>query len=220
MKFMSPVFGQVLYGTQMDEVRPASGFDYFTAIRTIAERYKFLEPPTDSKEIIEKGIVFGKGSIVLHNVPIQVTSLGIYNDGLLINTLNTDDADLLANDFMQWATKEFGLRTPITSPTRSYSSHIVADFDAPIDSLLKGFDSISRLLNEGLRKCSNREFDLHVARLGISGDPHVLKFPAQSAFYIEPRGGLPYSSHRYFSGAPLTTALHQDLLIQIERLLI
>src|SRR5271155_3534165 len=193
MKFISAAFGQILYQFQMDEIRPPSGFDYLTTIRTISERYRFLEPPTDSKEIIDKGIIFGKGAITLCNTSIQVTSLGIYNDGILLNTLNTNDADFLIDDFIQWATKEFGLREPITPPRRNYSSQVVVDFDASIDGLLKGFSSIVNVLNEGLRKCSNNEFDLHVARLGVSGDPHVLRFPAQSAFYIEPRGGLAYS---------------------------
>jgi hypothetical protein len=220
MNFVGTALGQILYQFQMDEIRPPSGFNYLTTIRTITERYQFLEPPTDPKEIIEKGIIFGKGAITLRDVSIQVTSLGFYNDGILINTLNTDDADRLADDFMQWAINEFGMRRPITPPRRNYASQVVVDFDTSIDGLLKGFSSIVSLLNDGLRKCSNKEFDLHVARLGISGDPHVLKFPAQSGFYIEPRAGLAYRSHRYFSGAPLTTALHLDLLAQIERLLI
>jgi hypothetical protein len=220
MKFVSANFGQVLYQIQMDEVRPSSGHDYLMAAQAISQRYHFSEVPTDFKVVLEKGLVFSNGAIALNrHLPIQVTSLGIYNDGILINTMNTDDADLLLEDFIIWATQTFGLRQLISLPRKIYSSNVVVDFEHSIDPLIKGISEIMKLFNESLLKCSGHEFDLHVARLAIGADPYVIRFPAQGTFFIEPRGGLPVSEHRYFSGAPLTTSLHLKLLEQIERLL-
>jgi hypothetical protein len=219
MKFVSAAFGQVLHHLQLDEIRPSSGFDYSSAIKSIAARYNFLELPTNINEIIEKGIAFGKGAIRLGQMPVQVTSLGVYNDGILITSLNTDDAELLTDDFVSWATNEFGLRPQTSNQIRTYSSQVIVDFDFSIDVFVYKIDKIISLLKESIYACSHREFDLHVARLAITADPLLVRFPAQSSFYIEPRAGLPFEEHRYISGAPLKTSIHLALLAEIEKLL-
>jgi hypothetical protein len=221
MKFITATFGQVLYQMPMDEIRPPSGIDNLAAIQAVVARYRFAEFPTqnDLKDIPGKGIIFKIGAAHLDGLPREIASLGIYNDGILVTAVNTDNAELIFTDLFGWAIETFGFRNPLSPPRRSYSSQVVVDFDASIDDLVTGFSKIADLLNGGLVKCGAAEFDLHVARLAISADPHVVRFPAQSSFYIEPRGGVPVGRHRYFSGAPLPTPLHLELLEQIERLL-
>ncbi|MGH7039294.1 MAG: hypothetical protein ACREE1_14265, partial [Stellaceae bacterium] len=133
--------------------------------------------------------------------------------------INTDDAELLIRDLFEWGVKTFGFRRSTSIPHFIYSSQVVVDFDVSIDNLISDLSNIVNLLNGSLTKCGSGNFDLHLARFAISADPHVVRFPAQSAFYIEPRAGVPITAHRYFSGAPLPTSLHLELLVQIEKLI-
>src|SRR5580704_8340925 len=168
MKFVAAIFGQALQIIPMDEVRPASGYNYPNMIRAVAERYSFSEFPTNLKEALEKGASFSNGTMISNINPIQITALGVYNDGILVSTLNTDDADLIVDDFLRWGADEFGLRPIQTQIGRTYSSQIVVDFEVPIDRFVKDVDNVFKLVRGAIHKSTGMDFDLHVSRLAIS----------------------------------------------------
>lgn len=203
----------------MDEVRPLSGYNLSGVIHAVATRYNFVTVPTDLKEAIDKGIVFTNGTMMTEDRAIQILSLGIYNDGFLVSTFNTDDSDFVTDDLAQWATREFQLRPILTNLPRIYASQVVVDFDISLDVFVDKMEEIQKLIKTAIQKTSGKQYDLHVSRITVSGDPLDIRFPAQSTFYIEPRAGRPFDAHRYMSGAPVTTAAHLELLAAIEKLL-
>lgn len=219
MRFVSALFGQTLQNIPMDEIRPLSGYNYPGIINAVAARYGFINIPNNINEAIEKGMVFSNGTLLTHKGAIQINQMGIYNDGLLVTTSNTEDSDSLTDDLLQWGSQEFGLRPILTHLPRVYSSQVVVDFDISIDVFVNKFNAMGALISSAIRQGGGNEVDLHVARLTVMADPLTVRFPNQSTFYIEPRVGLPLTAQRYVSAAPLTTSAHLELLAAIEKLL-
>jgi hypothetical protein len=203
-----------------DEIKPLSGYNLLAMIKGISERYGFIFPPSDLKEALEKGFVFTRGTFIHQSRPIEITRLGIYNDGILVDTAsNTDDSDLIVDDILSWASAQIGLR-PILTPMRPiHASQVVVDFDLSVDALLRKLKTLTNLVSSTISENSGRSYDLHLTRITLSADPLDLKFPAQSTFYLEPRAGVPLASNRYMSGAPVATSAHLRLLAAIENLL-
>jgi hypothetical protein len=204
----------------MEEVRPLSGVYVPDLYRAIAERYKFVSSPTNIPDASLNGAKFQVGMLERNNVTISITELGIYNDGVVINAINTIDADAVMNDFLPWVSETFKFRPPITIRNRKYASNVTVEFDFSINVLLKDFNRIISLIEAALSKSQDREFSAHITKLTIGAEPiHGIQ-PAQSSITIEPRAGMPFSSCRYFSGAPMATADHLALLEAIEASLI
>jgi hypothetical protein len=219
MNLVSYEFGQALQFIRMDEVRPFSGLYLPDVIRIVAERYRFITVPTDIATANTTGVKFGTGVISLAERQIAVTSLGIFNDGLLVETKNTEDADLVTDDLIRWAVATLGFREPQTHIPRRYGSHLVVDFDASIDRFLSNFGLFAGLIESAVKAALGTEIETHVTRFAIGADP-LDGLPAiATTFFIELRVNTPFAEKRYFSGAPLTSDAHLELLAKIEKAL-
>jgi hypothetical protein len=219
MNLVSYEFGQALQFIRMDEVRPFSGLYLPDVIRIVAERYRFITVPTDIATANTTGVKFGTGVISLAGRQIAVTSLGIYNDGLLVETKNTDDADLVIDDLILWAVATFGFREPQKHTPRKHGSNLVVDFDASIDRFLSNFGLVAGLFESAVKAAQGIEIETHLTRLAIGADPQDGLPAKPTTFFIEVRLNTPFAEKRYFSGAPLTSDAHLELLAKIEKVL-
>jgi hypothetical protein len=219
MRLISTEYGQSLQLIVMDEVRPLRGGTYLPdLISSIIQRYRFVSYPTDLAAAAQQGAKFQTGVIELAGIVIPITSLDIYNDGIIVTTRDTDDSDIVFDDFAGWAIQTFNLREPTTKIPRKHASNVVVDFDVSLGSFIRNFELISKLISSAFAT-AGISHDMHVARLSIGADPATSKLSqVQATLTIEPRGGQPFTSNRYFSGAPLRTQEHLALLSALERL--
>jgi hypothetical protein len=219
MRLISTEYGQSLQLIVMDEVRPLRGGTYLPdLISSVAQRYRFVSYPTDFAAAAQQGAKFQTGVIELGGIVIPITGLEIYNDGIIVTTSNTDDSDTVFDDFAGWAIQTFNLREPTTKIPRRHASNVVVDFDVSLSSFIRNFELISKLISSAFATTTGISHDLHVARLSIGADPATSRVAqVQSTLTLEPRGGQPFTSNRYFSGAPLRTQEHLDLLGALER---
>lgn len=210
MKFISPETGQALQLIVMDEVRPVrGGLVVPDRVAEIQRRYQFT--PFSAPPDLTQPLKFQMGFIELDGIPISVTSLEIYVDGVIVNTRHTDDCDIVMDDFLAWAITQFNLREPETKIPRIYLSRIVVELESGLDLFIKKAETMKRIISDAFGK----EQKLEVARLVI-GPPSGTPIPYQHTWQIEPRIGQPHAANRYFSQAPLSTNAHVDMLIALE----
>jgi hypothetical protein len=212
VKFVSPETGQALQLIVMDEVRPVrGGLVLPDRIAEIEGRYHFV--PFDAPPDLTQPLKFQMGFIELDGIPISVTSLEIYNDGVIVNTRHTDDCDIVMDDFLDWAIVQFKLRKPETKIPRIYVSRIIVQFEGGLDSFLNKAETMKQIISNAFNKGQKVE----VTRL-IIGPPSGTPVPYQHTWQIEPRIGQPYVANRYFSQAPLSTNAHLEMLIALENM--
>lgn len=220
MKLIAHEFGQVLQLIRMEETRPHSGTYPPDILVAIKERYKFVTAPTDFTVAgLKDGAKFEVGALQVLDRLIAIKSLGVFNDGLLIACWNTEDAEFIADEFIDWSIKAFGLRKPTTHIPRKYSSQLVVDFDVSIDHLMAAFSAVCRAYEAALEDVAGIKVDMHVQKLILSSDPIGGLPTNQTSFSIETRVNVPFAERRYFSVAPLTSAGHLKFLANLENLL-
>lgn len=216
MNVISYEFGQVLQPIWMEEVRPFSGVYLPDLYRAICERYRFVVRPTESGPALAGNAKFESGVFSQNGHSIGIGSLGIYNDGILVVCRKTDDADLIVDDLIEWATNMFKLRQPRTGMTRKHTSHLVVEFDVTIDRFVNDFNAISKMFESALEADQGVRIKTQLQRLALAADPLDGLSLGQTAFSIEPRAGVPFGDRRYFSAAPMTSAAHLRLLADME----
>ena len=218
MDLISTEHGQALQLFVADEVRPPSGLYLPDVIRKISERYGFAIVPTNYETVMKEGAKYKDGRFVTEGRTIAIKDLGFFVDGVLAVTWNTDDAEVVLDDLIVWATQNYGFREPRTTLPRRFVSSVVVGFDVELSSALTAFDELREGFASAIKKGHGIEPEINASRITFAADPtKLLRSEPPFEFNIERRGGRPFSENRYFSSATLTTASHLDLLEAFER---
>ncbi len=216
MRLIATDNGRVLQLIVMDEVRPASGVYLPDLYGKIAERYAFVGRPQNIADAIAKGAKFQHGRVTTPSRTIVISELGIYNDGIIVDALNTDDAEYVTEDIWSWATTTFGLRERKTIIPPRFTSLITIEFDNPVEAAVDTLSTISACMAAAFNRAYAQNIDINLLRLSFNADPISVPAFLNTQFFIERRIQRPYSEHRYQSGAPLRTEDHIGLLKSIE----
>ncbi len=210
MQLVGSETGQSLQLVPMDEVRPLRGGVFIPdMIAAIVARYRFqsTSPRTEANQPLK----FEIGLMKSGGLMIPISGLDIYNDGFVMNTRNTDDFDVVMDDFITWASHTFNLREPRTWLPRRYQSRIIVDLERPAgDIFIVNFAA----LNAIVRGAFGIEESLEPQ---ITFGPHPAgELPMTRTWVFQPRIGQPHSPNRYFSAAPLQTGTHFQMLCDLE----
>jgi hypothetical protein len=216
MKIIATDTGRVVQLVVMEEIRPPSGIYMPALYQAVSDRYGFVARPQDLNAAITSGAKFNHGRLITPNKTIMISEIGIYNDGVIIDSLNTNDAEIILEDFISWTKNLLGLRDEITKIPRTYSSLVTVEFDRPIETALRGTEILTGSLNTALKNAYGWDLETNILRFGINADPRSVPPLRNTHFFLERRIGRPYSENRYQSGAPLRTEEHLELLQTIE----
>jgi len=219
MKLISTDMGQVLQLIVMEEVRPLSGLYLPRLLHAIWERYEFVSGPKDFEADIANGAKFKTGHLQIEGRDIAIQELGFYNDGVVVNALTTDDADLVTDNMLEWITREFKLRPIQTHKQRRHSSGLIVELDASVDTALTKFSTVAQIFSTALKAAYGVSYDYNVNTISFAVDPTVAPRLFNTKFQIERRVEIPFSANRYISHAPLKTDAHVRVLEYIERIL-
>jgi hypothetical protein len=216
MKIIATDTGRVVQLFVMEEIRPPSGIYMPALYQAISDRYGFVARPQDFHVAMTTGAKFNHGRLITPNKTITISEIGIYNDGLIVDSMNTGNAEFILEDFILWTKNLLGLRDRITQIPRTYSSLVTVEFDRPIEDALRGVEVFTGSLNAALKHAYGWDLETNILRFGINADPQSVPPLRNTHFFIERRIGRPYSENRYQSGAPLRTEEHLELLETIE----
>jgi hypothetical protein len=167
-------------------------------------------------DALQQGAKFAEGRLLVDGEIIAIRQLGIYNDGIIVVAWNTDDSDLLLDDFMIWATQALNLREPITKPPRQYTSSVVVEFEVTIERAFYLLSEFKKAYEAMLKSAYNWDYPIEPTRINFGADVTKMLQGTSADFLIERRVGRPFSERRYFSQARLRTSTHLELLTRLE----
>jgi hypothetical protein len=217
MNIIATETGRVLQLVVMEEIRPLSGLYMPSFYQQLAERYAFVGQPQNYVEAITNGAKFQHGRLITPSKTMVIKEIGIFNDGIIVDATNTDDAEYITDDLMNWSFTAFSFRPRKIIIPPIFSSVVTIEFDYDIERALKGLGAITTRLNAALNNAYGWDHDIRLLRLGINADPQAIPPLRNTQFFIERRLGRPYGENRYQSGAPLRTEDHLGLLTAIEQ---
>jgi hypothetical protein len=206
--------GRSLQLISADEIKPLRGGPFILDVAAaIAARYRFISVPQNLAP--DQSRKFENGVIMISTLTIPINSFEIYGDGLLVSTCNTDESDLVLDDFLEWVITQFGLRRPTTLVPRKYVSRIIIDFDHMLDAFAKPLAVLSETPAQAFGMDTGR---LCLTQVQVGPFPPT-QYVYQSTWTLAKRINDPMVANRYISSAPLSTADHLKFLEQIERAL-
>jgi hypothetical protein len=176
----------------------------------------FVVVPKDFAEANQSGAKFQHGRFMVNGTPAVIKEIGIYADGLIVETFHTDVSESVLNDFSTWASETFGIRERQSPMSRTFVSSIVFEFDEDIEKAFGKLSKLAQLMASCLESAYAWKYEYNLQRLSISVDPLQIPHLRNTQFFIERRLQVPYSTNRYWSGAPLTTGQHTKFLEALE----
>lgn len=221
MRVIGPDGGRLIVPFSPEEVRPTSGFDTAEFVQATGDRYNFVARPN----LIElKGdyntLVYKTGALSRGNKKISVTSLSVLANGIVVDAMTTEDADMLFEDIFDWASGAFGLKRPQSDPKKFYLSNVVVEFDTAVENMIPAFQKVLAIIRPEIKSYARVKVDAELLRLTFNCDP--LEMPPSTVrtdFIIERRNSTPYANNRFFCSAPFPTNTLIAKLEEIEQTL-
>lgn len=216
MKLVAVDLARVTRFFQADEVRPQGGTYVPDLIKLIVDRYAFAIPPMP-KDALGEGLKFKTGRLARGANQINIIELGVFNDGIMASVFdNTDNANLILDDFAAWLFDTLKISPPQTKLPRWYFSGLIVEFDAAVVKQLAPFTRTMSAITGAYRETYPWSYAAHFSRLGFSADPTTVHPLFKPEFFIERRIGVPYEQSRFFCSASLPTKMHLQVLEQLE----
>jgi hypothetical protein len=215
MKLISTELGRAAQAFVGDEIRPLGGLNLPEFIRLIHDRYGFVKAP-DIKDVGQTGAKFQQGRLTIGNKTINITELAVFNDGIVVTSFHTDDAEFILKDLFDWSKGVFGFRDPETEKPRIFESHIIIEFDRPIDPALRVFDSVRQEIAKSVEDTYGLKVPIGYHRIDLSGPMTPQLEIGRPSLAIERRIGYPFEANRFFSTSNFRTERHLELLEKFE----
>ena len=217
MRVISKLRGLSGLRVSPDEAMPQGGILFPSVISALKETYKFTVFPQ-----LGPGI-----NPVLQPAPI---GLGFQNgefeaggNRIGILQLQIFVSDLIISDVIKQLDSKFGFRFGQAEGQKTHISNLVVQFEKSVEDGIPKLKEIQRILFDASQPEDDDKKPLTVKNLTFASQTQLIINPLQANlmdFSIERRVGAPFSSNRYFCGAPLETDHHIRVLEQIERVLL
>ncbi|MGE0768357.1 MAG: hypothetical protein AB7L90_18015 [Hyphomicrobiaceae bacterium] len=216
MRVVASESGRLTLLIDILELAPPQGLYAVEVISAVQERYSFLsvKPPTPDQAQIR----FERGRSPNGKM---IAQFEIHQHGLLIDSLDTESADLFLEDLLAEGGKQFGLQRVKSPLKKIYTSNLIVELQSDLDTLFVKHKAIFGTFGSLLKRYYEIEERPSLGGMTLKPDPE--KLPPRLAglladFRIERRIFAPYSAHRYYSSAPLPTKDHIEFLGHLEEL--
>ncbi len=188
-------------------------------ISKIGERYSFAKLP-QVDDLTKEVQTFSIGKFQ----DIQISELGIYNDGLIIaSRSDTKYLDAFIDDLFSWAKKELGVsQSVLAKPEKYYESTIIIKSTQDLAKKVSAVADVENIFNKAFFSSEVPERNIKYGLSGAVYDCDAFEYKGKRKpfrFLIERRTGFPYKDNIFFSQAPLPTSDHMKVLKEIEELM-
>lgn len=185
-------------------------------MKAFVERYSFIKQPTTADEILDtqnKGVVFELGKWN----DVGISKIILFDWGIAVDTnTSTEASEAIIQDILNWGAETFGLSNrPSLITQRNYVSEIVFSSDislAAISVILQSFsDKITALVSSYLGK--SLPFETIAVSMGFDSTQSKQLF---TPFQVQRLADSSFSENKYYSGAPLKTSDHIQIIRDFE----
>jgi hypothetical protein len=203
---------------KVEEYLPTRGVIYRDQIELVRARYQFQVFPQLAPGMLPPQIMlFAGGKFPSDDAPFAINQLAMKEDGDVVLTTTTEQADTVLGDLVKLLDEKLGYRLGSSNKTISHLSNLVVEFDDRLENYIGKLSEIAKAINDA--RSGTPEFNIKRLAFGQGGiidptDPLVAVEIAD--FLIERRSSTPYEANRYFCSAPVSTTEHVQLLERIE----
>jgi len=194
-------------------------------IRKIKEKYQFLKAPERYEEMFPNPllqppppITFQGGKFSVGKRDFGIVTLQFLPGMFFVDTqTDTDDADLVLDDYIATANKE-NPESIIPSGPTYYLSQIEVNMEK-VPDLPSPYQDAAQIIDRFLA-----DYGLSVPKYGfwathLNLDTHGLGVMAPAFFALERRVGFPFNAKVFFSQAPLRTKDHIAVLEKLDSII-
>lgn len=185
-------------------------------MKAFVERYGFVKQPTTAEEILDtqnRGFTFELGKWN----DIGVAKVVLFDWGIVVETnTSTDASEAVLQDMLKWGAETFGLSNrPSLITGRNYVSELVFSSEMSIPAICPKLrtlgDKITNLVEGYLG--SSLPFESVGVTLAFDSTQSKQLF---TPFQILRLAETPFSQKKYYSGAPLKTSDHIQVIKDFE----
>jgi len=198
---LSPSEGSTLYGVNL--------------VRALESHYGFLVSPKSIEDFnLANGITFRHG---FFKKRIVIDQLKLYNNGILAEgAASTDDVSDFISDLIEWAANEAGIALSVDDANRNTIYHSIIHVEAQInfDKYIEVSNAICRLIDGKISSYGSIIPPFQMT--GITFQPNIVG-RAPTPFHIDRLANTPFDLDHYFSGSPLRTSDHLEVLAALEK---
>ncbi|MCX5888216.1 MAG: hypothetical protein NTY36_02035 [Deltaproteobacteria bacterium] len=218
MKLLSVTLARSLWFGRTQDFNPRGVNLYPIITPLLVESYKFVTVPSAQEALDDsKGTTYASGEFINKDGVPVVVSLTIFPDALVADTRSsTKDSDDFLEEILTRFSAELKLPHYKDIITRkSYVSGLHVKTNKSLQSLNPALNEIAKYLTHNVSDEGTIYFEVG----GIHFWPEQSTVPKPASFIFERILNVPFSEESYYSGAPLQTDNHLELLDKLERIL-
>jgi hypothetical protein len=218
MELLAVRTARLIANLNIEELNPsgrAIAHDFFDAF---TEHYHFLKRPMTAEEMVDpenKGITFEVGKMG----DVGIDKVALFNWGLVIQTsASTDACEAILQDMLNWGAGTLGLSDrPGLITRRNYVSEIVFSSDMSLPTISPKLKAVGDKVTELVGGYLGQSLPFELGGLHWFFDASQSK-QVFTPFRIERFTGADttFSEKKYYSGAPLKTADHIQVIKDLE----
>ena len=211
MELVSITLARLTALIQFQEWDPLGKTLTLEALAKLGGRFSFAKRPTKLEDVdFQKGIEFIEGSFG----DLRIDKIAVFLNGIVIDTRSsTEDSERVLSEILALIHEAFGAK--IKPARQTFASHIVFRSGMRLSSLNPVLPKIAEVLTEQSSADLRHPFTFEPTAVLFNIDSSQVKIAPQM-FSIERRADIPFAENTYFSGAPLRTKEHIELLKRFE----
>jgi hypothetical protein len=219
MKLQSIKLSRSIWLLPLVDLNPR-GLNEFSLIKSIIEKYKFVQVPSKPEEFDKnKGLKLGGGSFQLDTKQEISIELTVFTDGLVADSRSsTEDSDAFLDDFLTWiSTEYFFINYKELIKSKIYLSELWVNTDKSLTILNSKLINFATRLNSLIVGHEHQPIEFEASGISFWTDPTIINPP--SPFKFERAENTSFKENRYYSVAPLQTDKHLIILKELEDIL-
>ena len=182
-------------------------------INAFVERYSFLKRPTPEDLLGDKGVVFELGRLG----DVGIDKISLFDWGIAVDTsASTEASEGVLQDMLRWGAENFKLSNrPNLVTRRAYVSELVISSDVVLPTINPRLQDLGNRITELVTGYGSQSMPYEIVGVGWGFDASQSK-QLITPFRVERLAEMPFSEKKYYSGAPLRTSDHIQVINDLE----
>jgi hypothetical protein len=199
-----------------EELNPSGRPFAHDFMKAFVERYSFIKQPTTAEELLDiqnKGLIFEVGKWN----DVGITKLVLFDWGIVVETnASTDACEAILQDMLNWGAKTFGLSNrPSLITQRNYVSELSFSSDISLAVVSPTLQSLAVKITALVSGYLGSSLPFETVGVSLAFDSSQSR-QLFTPFQIQRLADTAFSEKKYYSGAPLKTSDHINIIEYFE----
>ena len=219
MELLAVRTARLVASLNAEELNPSGRPLAHDFMKAFVERYSFVKQPTTADEILDtqnKGLIFELGKWN----DVGVAKVVLFDWGIVVETnTSTDASESVLQDMLKWGAETFGLSNrPSLITRRNYVSELVFSSETSLPAISPKLRSLGDKITTLVGGYLGNSMQFEITGINLAFDASQSK-QLFTPFQIYRLADTPFSQNKYYSGGPLKTSDHVQLINDFEAVL-